>query len=93
MKKPLSDRVVIKPLDVNKKTVGGMYIPDSSQEHVNEGIVIQTGQGYYTSTGALLPMEVAVKDKVLFTPHSGTTVKVDGDDCLLMRESDILAVL
>jgi chaperonin GroES len=91
--KPLADRVVIKPLDQEEKKVGGIIIPDTAKEKPMQGEVIAVGPGKISDSGQKVAMEVKKGDKVLYGKYSGTEVTVDGQDYLIMRESDILAVL
>ena len=91
--RPLHDRVIVKRLDEEKKTASGIVIPDTAAEKPDQGEVLSVGKGKLTEAGALVPMEVKVGDKVLFGKYSGTTVKVDGDELLVMREEDIMAVV
>ncbi len=91
--KPLADRVVIKPLDQEEKKVGGIIIPDTAKEKPMQGEVVAVGPGKISDSGQKMAMEVKKGDKVLYGKYSGTEVSVDGKDYLIMRESDILAVL
>ena len=91
--KPLHDRVLIEVLDSSEKTAGGIIIPDTAQEKPQEGKVVAVGGGAKTEDGKVIPMDVKVGDKVLFGTYAGTTVKVSGEELLIMKESDILAVL
>ena len=89
--KPLHDRVVVKRLDELTKTSGGIIIPDTAKEKPSEGIVEAVGDG--TEDGKVIPMCVKVGDKVLFAKWGGTEVKLNGEDRVIMKESDILAVV
>jgi len=91
--KPLSDRVVIKPMEPEEKKQGGIIIPDTAKEKPQQGEVVAVGPGKTSDTGELIKMEVKVNDKVLYGKYSGTEVTVDGEDLLIMRESDILAII
>ncbi len=91
--KPLSDRVVVKPLDPEEKKQGGIIIPDTAKEKPMQGTIVAVGPGKISETGEKIPMEVKKNDIVLYGKYSGTEVTVDGVDYLIMRESDILAVL
>ena len=91
--KPLYDRVVIRRLDEVTKTSGGIIIPDTAKEKPSEGIIEAVGTGTVTAEGKLLPLSVKVGDKVLFGKWSGTEVKVKGEDRLIVKESDILAII
>ncbi len=91
--KPLHDRVVVKRLDELTKTAGGIIIPDTAKEKPSEGIVEAVGDGARTEDGKIIPMCVKVGDKVLFAKWGGTEVKLNGEDRVIMKESDILAVV
>jgi len=91
--KPLGDRVVIKPIDVEEKKQGGIIIPDTAKEKPQQGEVVAIGPGKITDTGEKIPMEVKVKDRVLYGKYSGTEVTIDNEDFLIMRESDIFAII
>lgn len=91
--KPLSDRVVIKPLEPEERKQGGIIIPDTAKEKPQQGEVIAVGPGKITESGKKIEMEVKKGDRVLYGKYSGTEVTVDGVDYLIMRESDILAIL
>ncbi|MSQ15880.1 MAG: co-chaperone GroES [Dehalococcoidia bacterium] len=90
---PLGDRVVLKALDKEEITVGGIYIPDTAKERPQEGEVIAVGPGRVTDDGKRLALDVSAGDKVIFSKYSGTEVKIDSQDYLIVRESDILAKL
>lgn len=91
--KPLHDRVVVKRLDELTKTSGGIIIPDTAKEKPSEGIVEAVGDGARTEDGKVIPMCVKVGDKVLFAKWGGTEVKLNSEDRVIMKESDILAVV
>ena len=91
--RPLHDRVIIKRLEEEKTSPGGILIPDSAAEKPIRGEVMATGNGKLLENGSVRPLDVKVGDKVLFGKYSGTEVKVDGVDYLVMREDDIVAVL
>ncbi|MDH7515568.1 MAG: co-chaperone GroES [Bacteroidota bacterium] len=91
--KPLADRVVVRPLEAEERTAGGLYIPDTAKEKPMQGEVVAVGPGKLGEDGKKLPMEVKVGDKVLFGKYSGTEVRIDGVDYLIMRESDIFAII
>jgi chaperonin GroES len=91
--RPLHDRVIIKRLDEESKTSGGLYIPDTAKEKPIQGKVIAVGSGKRDKDGKLVALDVKAGDKVLFSKYSGTEVKIDGDEHLIMREEDLLAVL
>jgi len=91
--RPLHDRVVVRRVDVEEKTAGGIIIPDTAKEKPQEGVVLATGSGVRDEQGKLVPLDVKAGDRVLFGKWSGTEVKLDGEDVLIMKESDILGVL
>ena len=91
--RPLHDRVVIEPLDREEKTVGGIIVPDTAQEKPMRGKVLATGPGARDEDGALLPMELKKGDNVLYGKFSGTEVKIDDKEVLIMRESDVMGIL
>lgn len=91
--KPLSDRVVIEPLEAEEKTSGGIYLPDTAKEKPQMGKVVAAGPGKVSDAGQLIKMEVKVNDKILYGKYSGTDVNFEGKDYLIMRESDILAII
>lgn len=91
--RPLHDRVVVKRLEEEVKTAGGIIIPDSAAEKPQQGKVLAVGPGGRGDDNELVPLDVKVGDKVLFGKWSGTEVKVDGEDVLIMKESDIMGVL
>jgi chaperonin GroES len=91
--RPLQDRVLIRRLDQEEKTAGGIIIPDTAQEKPMEGEVIAAGPGVRSEDGTLHPLDVKVGDRVLFGKWSGSEVKIDGEDLVIMKESDILGVI
>jgi chaperonin GroES len=91
--RPLHDRVVVKRLEGEEKTKGGIIIPDTAKEKPQEGKVIAVGPGGRDESGKLIPLDVKAGDRVLFGKWSGTEVKVDGEDLLIMKESDIMGVV
>ena len=91
--RPLHDRVVVRRIDADQKTAGGIIIPDTAQEKPQEGEVVSVGPGARNERGELTPMELKAGDRVLFGKWSGTEVKIDGEDLLIMKESDIMGVL
>jgi chaperonin GroES len=91
--RPLQDRVLIRRLDQEEKTSGGIIIPDTAKEKPMEGEVIAAGPGARTDDGTLHPLDVKVGDRVLFGKWSGTEVKIDGEELVIMKESDILGVI
>jgi chaperonin GroES len=91
--RPLHDRVVIERIDAEAKTAGGIIIPDTAQEKPQQGKVIAVGSGGRDETGKLIPIDVKVGERILFGKWSGTEVKIDGREYLIMKESDIMGVL
>ena len=91
--KPLQDRVVIRRLDQEEKTKGGINIPDTAQEKPMEGEVVAAGPGARGEDGTLHPLDVKVGDRVLFGKWSGTEVKLDGEELMIMKESDIMGII
>jgi chaperonin GroES len=91
--RPLQDRIIVKRLEEENKTSGGIYIPDTAKEKPQKGEIIAVGKGKVTEDGKLLPIDVKVGDKVLFGKYAGTEIKIDGTDYLIMREDDILGVI
>ena len=90
--KPLEDRIVVKPGEEEEKTVSGIVIPDTAKEKPQEGSVVAVGPGRFEE-GQRVPLDVAVGDTVIYSKYGGTEVKVEGDDLLVLRESDVLAVV
>jgi chaperonin GroES len=91
--RPLHDRVVVKRIDAEEKSAGGIIIPDTAKEKPSQGEVIAVGPGARDETGKLIAIDVRVGDRVLFGKWSGTEVKIDGEELLIMKESDIMGVL
>ena len=91
--RPLHDRVVVKRVDEESKTAGGIIIPDTAQEKPMQGKIIAVGPGARDEAGKIVPLEVKAGDLVLFGKWSGTEVKIDGQELLIMKESDILGIL
>ncbi|MDH3233823.1 MAG: co-chaperone GroES [Alphaproteobacteria bacterium] len=91
--RPLHDRVLIRPLDEDEKTAGGIIIPDTAKEKPMQGKIAAVGAGARDEQGKLTPMDVKVGDKVLYGKWAGTEVKIDGEDLVIMKESDVLGVL
>jgi len=91
--RPLHDRVVVKRIDAEEKTKGGIIIPDSAKEKPSQGEITAVGPGGRDEAGKLIPIDVKVGDRVLFGKYSGQTVKVKGDELLVMREEDIMGVI
>jgi chaperonin GroES len=91
--RPLHDRVLIKPLDEDEKTAGGIIIPDTAKEKPMQGKVVAVGPGGRDENGKVTPMDLKAGDKVLYGKWAGTEVKIDGDDLVIMKESDVMGVL
>ncbi|MEE2969166.1 MAG: co-chaperone GroES [Pseudomonadota bacterium] len=91
--RPLQDRVLVEPLDAEEKTAGGIIIPDTAQEKPMEGKIIATGSGARGEDGKVVALDVKKGDRILYGKWSGTEVKVDGADYLIMKESDIMGVI
>ncbi len=91
--RPLSDRILVERVEEEEKTKGGLFIPDTAKEKPAEGKVVASGNGRMGEDGKLLPMDVKVGDRVLFSKYGGTEVKIDGIDYLIMRQDDVLGVV
>ena len=91
--RPLHDRVLVKRVESEAKTAGGIIIPDTAREKPQEGEVIAVGPGARDESGKLVPLDVKAGDRVLFGKWSGTEVKIDGEDLLIMKESDVMGVI
>ena len=91
--RPLHDRVLIRRVEAAEKTAGGIIIPDSAKEKPQEGEVVSTGTGVHSEDGTIVALDVKAGDKILFGKWSGTEVKVNGEDLLIMKESDILGIV
>jgi len=91
--KPLSDRIIVKPADAEEKTASGLIIPDTAKEKPMKGEVIAVGPGKITDDGKSIKMELKVGDKVLYGKYSGTEITIEGDEFLIMRETDVYAVI
>jgi chaperonin GroES len=91
--KPLADRVIVKPLEAEEKTKGGIIIPDNAKEKPQKGEVIAVGPGKIADNGQKITMELKKGDKILYGKYSGTEVTVDGQELLIVRESDVLAII
>jgi chaperonin GroES len=91
--RPLHDRVVVRRLDAEEKTAGGIIIPDTAKEKPQEGEIVAAGPGARNEKGELVPLDVKAGDRVLFGKWSGTEVRIDGEELLIMKESDILGVV
>jgi len=90
---PLGDRILLKPLEAQDKTKGGIILPDNAKEKPQEGEVIAVGKGKVLESGKVEPLEVKVGDKVLYGKYSGTEIKVNGEDYLIVRDEDVLAII
>lgn len=93
MLKPLGDRVVVKVMEQEEKTKGGIVLPDTAKEKPQKGEVVAVGPGKLLDSGERAPMEVKVGDRIIYARYGGTEVEVEGDEYLILRESDILAIL
>ncbi len=91
--KPLADRVIVKPLEAEEKTAGGIIIPDNAKEKPQKGEIVAVGEGKIADSGQKIEMSLKAGDKVLYGKYSGTEVSIDGEDVLIMRESDVLAIV
>lgn len=89
---PLADRVVVKPIQKEEMTKGGIILPDTAKEKPQEGEIIAVGPGKMNDGGKIIPMEVKVGDKVIYSKYGGTEIKIDDDEMIILRESDILAI-
>ncbi len=90
--RPLHDRILVRRMEEDEKTAGGIIIPDSAKEKPQRGEIVATGKGRITEDGKTLPLEVKAGDKVLFSKYAGTELKLEGTEFLMMREEDILGV-
>ena len=91
--RPLQDRILVKRIEEEEKTAGGIYIPDTAKEKPQMGEIVSVGNGKKTEDGKVIPVDLKAGDKVLFGKYAGTEVKVEGDNFLIMREDDILGVI
>ncbi len=91
--RPLQDRIIVKRVQEEEKTKGGIIIPDSAKEKPLEGMVIAVGNGKVLEDGKVRPLDIKANDRVLFTKYAGTEVKIDGEEHLILREDDILGVI
>lgn len=91
--RPLQDRIIVKRVEEETKTAGGLFIPETAKEKPQRGEIVAVGNGKKTEEGKVLPLDVKVGDVVLFGKYAGTEVKVDGEEYLMMREDDLLAVV
>ncbi len=93
MIRPLQDRIIVKRIDADEKTSGGIIIPDTAKEKPQEGEIIAVGKGKKLESGEVQSMELKKGDRVLFSKYGGTDIKIDGEEYLIMREDDILGVI
>lgn len=91
--RPLHDRILVRRMAEEEKTAGGLFIPDTAKEKPQRGEIIATGKGRLTEDGKVLPLEVKAGDKILFGKYSGTELKLNGEELLMMREEDILGII
>ena len=91
--KPIQDRILVKREDAEEKTSGGIIIPETSQEKPSKGTVMAVGDGARDEKGNIIPMTLKVGDKIFFTKWGGTEIKIDNEDLLIMKESDVLAII
>ena len=91
--RPLQDRILVKRIEEEEKTAGGIFIPDTAKEKPQRGEIVAVGNGKKTEDGKVIPIDLKVGDKVLFGKYAGTDIKVEGQDYLIMREDDILGVI
>jgi len=91
--RPLQDRLIVERLEGEEKTASGLYIPDSAKEKPQQGRVVSVGKGKVREDGTIQPLDVKAGDKILFGKYSGTEIKIDGTEYLIMREDDVLGVL
>ena len=91
--RPLYDRILVKRIEEQNKTAGGLYIPDTAKEKPQQGEVIAAGPGKLNDDGKRVPLEVAVGNRILYGKYSGTEVNVDGEEYLILREADVLAII
>ncbi len=91
--RPLQDRVIVKRIEEEEKTKGGIIIPDTAKEKPQEGRIVAVGKGKLNEDGKVIPLEVKVNDRVLFGKYSGSEINIDGEEHLIMREEDILGVI
>jgi len=91
--RPLYDRIVVKRIEEKEQMQGGLYIPDSAKEKPQEGEVVSIGKGKRLEDGKLVPLDVSVGDRILFGKYSGSDIKIDGEEYLIMREDEVLGIL
>ena len=93
MLQPTQDRILVKPSNPETVTKSGFIIPDSAQEKPSKGTVVRVGKGRLTDAGTYIPLEVREQDEVLYTKHAGQTIKIDGEEYIVLKEDDILGVV
>jgi chaperonin GroES len=91
--RPMQDRIIVKRVEEETKTAGGIFIPETAKEKPQKGEIMAVGNGKKTEDGKVIPLDVKVGDKVLFGKYSGTEIKIEGEEYLIMREDDILGVM
>lgn len=91
--RPLQDRIIVERLESDEKTAGGLFIPDSAKEKPQQGRVVAVGKGKVREDGTIQPLDLKAGDKILFGKYSGTEIKIDGNELLIMREDDVLGVV
>ena len=91
--RPLQDRIIVKRLEEEERTKGGIIIPDTAKEKPSEGLIIAVGKGKVLENGTQLPLDVKKNDRILFGKYAGTDIKIEGDEFLIMREDDVLGVI
>ncbi len=91
--RPLHDRILVRRLDSEEKTAGGIIVPDTAQEKPSEGEVIAVGSGAKSEDGKVIPLDVKAGDKILFGKWGGTEIKIDGEELLIMKESDVMGII
>jgi chaperonin GroES len=91
--KPLGDRLVVKPVEQEEQTASGIFLPETAKEKPQQGKVVASGPGARKESGERIPMDVVVDDKVLYAKYAGTSIKLEGDEYLILKESDVLAIV
>jgi chaperonin GroES len=91
--RPLQDRILVRPIEEEEKTSGGIIIPDTAKEKPMEGKVVAVGRGKVSEEGKLMPLDLKAGDRILFSKYAGTEVKIEGEENLIMREEDVLGVI
>ncbi len=91
--RPLQDRIIVKRIEGEEKTKGGIIIPDTAKEKPSEGLVVAVGKGKVSDSGKVVPLDIKKKDRILFSKYGGTDITVEGEDFLIMREDDVLGVI